>query len=350
LRNFFLRLKLLLLVLFSYSLFANNAPYSYSYLPKFVYQNQIFPVSIHIKHYNPKDELHFEYDDMSVTQPINTKPVIVINQDEAFFTFYFKVKTKKPFIEIPTLSIWNLDQTYILNAQEIKVKKLNTSKHPDFSGVIASKLRVNSVKIDPYDSNHILVTLDMEAREANLEDMHIVNVLEDGIEDIKREGANVYGNYFFVVDSKLNKVKFSYYNTIKKEFKTKTIDIKHYKNRVVNTQLNPKELSFDKLKKYMLISLTVFFALLFLITKDKLYLLIFIISGGLLFYIYFSNKKICIKEGASLYILPTKNSNISLRVDKQINRQVIKKYNNFYKIEYKNSVTGWIKENELCED
>jgi len=350
LKNFFLRLKLIFLLLFSHFLLANNAPYSYSYLPKYVYENQVFPVTIHIKYYNPKEQLHFEYDSLSLIQPLNSEPVVVLNQDEAFFTFYFKVKESKKYIEIPSLSIWNLDQTYILNAQEIKVKKLNTTKHIDFSGVIASKMRVNNVKVDPYDSKHILVTLDLEAKEANLEDMHIVNVIDDGVENIKREGATVYAQYYFIVDSNLNKVSYSYYNTIKKEFKSKTIDIKHYKNRIINTQLNPKELSFDKLKKYMLISFTIFFTILFILTKDKLYFIVVVASGTLLFYIYFSNQDICIKEGASLYILPTKNSNISLRVDKQINRQVIKKYNNFYKIEYKNSITGWIKQDELCEN
>ena len=345
-----MRIKVFIILLFSQLLLANNAPYSYSYIPKSVYQNQLFPVSIHIKHYNPKDKLHFEYDNMSLVQPINKKPVVVVNQDEAFYTFYFKVKTDKPTMDIPTLAIWNLDQTYILNAHEIKVKKLDSNKTVDFCGVLASDLRINSVKIDPYDSEHILITLALEAKEANLEDMHILNVIDDGIENIKRDGPNVSANYFFIVKSNLDKIKFSYYHTIKKEFKNKTIDIKKYKNRVINTQLNPKELSFDKFKKYFLISITIFFILMYILTKEKLYIFIFILSGSLLFYIYFSNKNICIQEGASLYILPTKNSNISLRIDEQIDRRVIKEYNNFYKIDYKNSVTGWIKKDELCKD
>jgi hypothetical protein len=345
-----LRIKLLFFILFSQLLIAANAPYSYSYIPKSVYENQLFPVSIHIKHYNPKDKLNFEYDNMSLIQPISNKPVVAINQDEAFYTFYFKVKEKKPTIEIPTLAIWNLDQTYILNAQEIKVKKLDKSKNLDFCGVLASKFRVNSIKIDPYDSEHILVTLNIEANEANLEDMHILNVIDDGIENLKRDGSNINANYYFIVSSTLEKIRFSYYNTIKKEFKSNTIDIKKYQNRIINAELNPKELSFDKLKKYVLFGFTLFFMVLYLLTYDKLYLFIFVVSGAALFYIYFSNKNICIQEGASLYILPTKNSNISLRVDEQIERQVIKEYNNFYKIEYKNSITGWIKKDELCQD
>jgi len=345
-----LRIKVFIFLLFSQLVFAANAPYSYSYIPKFVYENQLFPVSIHIKHYDPKSKLNFEYDNISLVQPISNKPVIVINQDEAFFTFYFKVNTNKDTIEIPTLAIWNLDQTYILNAQEVKVKKLDSSKVLDYSGVLASKFRINSVKIDPYDTKHILVTLAIEASEANLEDMHILNVIDDGIENIKRDGSNVSANYYFIVNSNLDNINFSYYNIINKEFISKNIDIKNYKNRIINAQLNPKELSFDKVKKYFLISITILFAFMFIMTKDKLYLAIFIISGALLFYIYFSNKNICVQEGASLYILPTKNSNISLRIEDRVDRRVIKEYNNFYKIYYKNSVTGWIKKDELCKD
>jgi len=349
--NFWLRIKFILFILFSQIIFAgSNAPYSYSYTPKFVYQNQIFPVSVHIKHFEGNSKIHFEYDRMSLNQPINSKPVIVTNANEAFYTFYFKAKNNQKTIEIPTLAIWNLDQTYILNAIDIYTKKLDTKKQPEFSGVIASALRLNSVKIDSYDDEHILITLDIEAKEANLEDMHIPNVIDDGIENIKREGSNVSANYYFIVNSTLNKIKYSYYNIINKEFKLKTLDIKKYKNRTLNVQLNPKELSFDKFKKYFLVVITLLFALLFLMNYDKIYLLVFLISGSTLFYVYLSNKTICIQEGASLYILPTKNSNISLRIDNKIERKVIKKYKNFNKIEYKKSVTGWIKDDELCKD
>ena len=193
--------KLFLLIVFALPLLAGGAPYSYSYIPKVVYKNQLFPVTILVKHYNPQDPPQFEYDTVSLPQPVDTKPVKVINKDGAFFTYYFKANSQEKEIEIPSLSIWNLDHTYMLNPQRIKLQELE-KKDNNYSGVLASKLRINSTKVDTYDDSHNLVTLNLEADEANLEDMHIPNVIDDGVENLQRDGALTTASYYFIIPSK----------------------------------------------------------------------------------------------------------------------------------------------------
>jgi len=345
-----LRIKLILIFIFSQLLFASNAPYDYSYTPKVVYKNQIFPITILAKHYNGKEKIKFDFDMLSINQPINDNPVITLNKNEAFFTFYFKAKSLQDFIDIPSITISTIEYTYMLKPVRLTQKALDISGTDIFCGVLASNLRVNNVKIDDYDSKHHLITLSISAVEANLEDMHIPNAIEDGIENIKRDGANVTAKYYFVVPSSMKSIPFSYYNLIKQHFIDKRLDLNIDKQKIDNSDLAPKDLTFDKLKKYFLIGLTLLFVLLYIGTKDKLYIYIFVISFALLVYIYFPHRKVCIQEGANLYILPTNNSNISLQIDRKIKRSVIKKYNHYNKIDYKNGITGWIKDEDLCKN
>jgi len=350
LKHFYLRLKLLLLIVFAQLLFAQNTPYSYSYIPKKVYPNQVFPVTVYAKHYEPNKELSFEFNSLSLMQPLTITPVIIQNQNEAFFTFYFKAPSKEKIIEIPALTIWNSDSNYILNAQELQVVPLPKSNMINFSNLIASEFRIDNVKIDPYDSQYILVTLFLRAKEANLKDFHIPNVIDDGLEKFKRDGANVKAQYYFIVKNSVKGISFSYFDSIKKKFIQKSIDLTKYKNKTIAKDFNPKELTFDKFKKYLSYALIIFFLLLFFITKKRFYLILFIILNLFLLYNYLTKENICIKEGASLYILPTTHSTIFTRIDSKISRDVIRKYRNFYKINLQNDITGWIKDEDVCED
>ena len=349
-KSLFLRIGLFFGIVFSQLLWAAQAPYNYSYIPKTVYQKQIFPVTIYAKKYNPKEEISFEFDPLSPLHPISATPTIIQNQNEAFFTFYFKVNKDTREVKIPTLTIWTNTFSFILPEQTIKVRYLDASKHIDFAGVIASDMRVDNVTVEPYDSEYILGTLFLSAKEANLEDFHIPNVIDDGVEKIQRNGANVKAKYYFIIKNRVRYIAFSYFNTIKKEFITQKINLSHYKNKIVQKDFNPKELTFDKLKKYIAYGLGIFFILMFALTREKLYFALFFLIALFLLYSYFAKKSICIKEGASLYILPTTHSTIFTRVDKQIHRTVTQHYKNFYKINLKGDITGWIKDEDVCKN
>ncbi len=341
---------LFFIIAFSQNIYASNTPYSYSYIPKVVFKNQVFPVTIYAKYFNPNQKLNFEFDSLSLMQPITTKPVIIKNQNEAFFTFYFKVKKDKKIVEIPSITISSDEFAYILNQYQIRVKSLKVDEIIDFSNLISSSFRINNIKIKPYDSKYIITYLNINAKEANLEDFHIPNVIDDGIEEIKRDGANVYAKYYFIVNNNVKNISFTYYDTIKKRFIKKNLNINLYKQRVITNRANPKELTFEKLKQYIFYILIFIFVIMFIITKDKFYLFFIIILISIFLYILLNKKEICIKEGASLYILPTNNSSIFNKITKTIYTKEIKKYGDFYKIKLKNGTTGWIKNEDICKN
>ena len=326
---------------FSINLFANDV--EYSYVPKKVYAKQVFPISFLSSTETKKIDFTFSGGKV----PILTEPVIIRNGSKTFYTFYFK--TTEKLFTMPKVSVNFNGQHKELGSVKIPVKQL--PKKSNFSGVIASGLKIKSHQVSTFDETTNLITIAFEAHDANLEDIYIVDALKDGVENAKRHGSKMEIHYYIVLPQKQTELTFSYFDTIKETFVEKSISIKLQDVSVAaQTDLNPKDDSFETLKKYILIVLTIFFVLLFLWKRDFFYLIMSVISAAVLLTFYTALAKVCIKEGSPLYIVPTSNSTTSIHIDKKFTTVKLAERNEFVKIEYKNGVVGWIKHEDLCEN
>ena len=342
-KSFFL--LILLSICFSSFLGAGDE-YRYSYIPKKVYENQIFPITI-LEIGSGTQAPHFTFDEAEPNRPLFRKPLVVKNGSDSFYTFYFKADHGT--FHLPGLMIEDGNNTLYLDATDIPVSALKTRS--DFCGVLAADMKIKTSQASTYDSKNNLVTLSIEAFEANLENMHLKKVVEDGIENIKRKGAKARAEYYAVVPASQKEIRFTYFNTIKKQyvFLEAPITIIDYS---VSTQseLNPKDDGFNKIKKMIFIGLSLFFFILFLWKRDFFYLAIAAITVITLLTFYMPKKKICVKQGTSLYILPTHTSRISTRIDSETITPLLGEREEFNKIEYKNGIIGWVKNEDLCEN
>ena len=337
------------LIFFSICLFSSlqaGEKYKYSYLPKKVYENQIFPITV-LEIGSASKAPRFTFDEAESNRPLFKKPLIVKNGNDSFYTFYFKADRNS--FHLPGLLIEEGNSTIYLDAADIPVTALKTRK--DFCGVLAADMKIKTSQASTYDSKNNLVTLSIEAFEANLENMHLKEVIEDGVENIKRKGAKAKAEYFAVVPASQKEIKFTYFNTIKKQyiFLKAPITIIDYS---VSTQseLNPKDDSFDKIKKMTFVGLGILFFLLFLWKRDFFYLIVAAIVIITLLTFYIPKKKICVRQGAALYILPTYTSRISTKIDSDFTTPLLGEREEFNKIEYKNGIIGWIKDEDLCKN
>jgi len=321
--------------------------YKYSYLPKKVYENQIFPITIleigSLSNTTPK----FFFDDNSAIRPIGKKALVVKNGNDTFFTFYFKSLNSN--ITIPSLRIKNTQGITVIDKRVIPITKLKPRE--DFCGVLAADMKIKTSQSSNYDESNNLVTLSIEAYEANIENMHLKNVIESGIEQISRDNAKVVAEFYIVVPASQKIVKFTYFNTIKQQYMFLEMEI-DIKDSTVSTQskLNPKNDSFDRLKKYTFISFAIMFFLLFLWKRDIFYIMLMVVSLIILFIFYMPRDKICVSQGSSLYILPTNSSRIYATTDKKAITDLLGKRADFNKIEYTKEIIGWIKDEDICKD
>ena len=344
LRAFYLLLGFLL---FFTTLLSATSEYKYSYVPKKVYENQLFPVTMIGIGDTGIDNPTFTFDTSSPVQPLFQQPLIIRNGNDSFYTFYFQANTKD--IRIPPLSISSSSVASTFPSQNIFINTLK--KREDFCGVLAADMKIKNSQISNYDEKNHIVTLSIEAFEANIEDMTLSSVEESGVENIARHFAKVSAEFYVVVPVENKQLKFTYFNTIKKQYVFLEVPIV-LEDASVTTQsdLNPKEDSFEKLKKYGLMTLLGFFFLMFLFKRDFFYLVFAVISFITLLTLYIPHEKICVQQGAPLYILPTATSTTSTKIDEKLDTLLLGEREGYKKVEYKEGIIGWIKNEDLCND
>jgi hypothetical protein len=344
------RLQLiLLLTLLVSSLSLAKTEYKYSYIPKKVFQTQVFPVTIFANTDENENPPHFLFDATSEIQPIETTPLKDTNGGNTFYTFYFKAKTSD--IQIPTLTITDNTDTTVLERQYIPVQVLDTEKEKSFCGLIATSCEIITSQVSEFDAENNLVSLTLKASEANPNEMHTVGSIESGIEKITKQGSESIIEYYFVIPSSQKSITSSYYNTLQNRFITKTLST-NYKDNPVAAQenLNPIDSSFNKLKKYGLGLLSLFFLGMFWKKKEIFFLVLLAICIIILFTLFTPHGKICIQEGAPLYILPTKTSSTSGQIREEITTDILNQRGEYTKIAYEHNIIGWIKDEDICKD
>jgi len=335
------------LLIFFTVLLSAQSEYKYSYMPKKVYENQVFPVTVMCVSGCGKEAVHFTFDELSRIQPLSDKASIIRNGKESFYTFYFKAGQID--VRVPRLFISTEHDEATLDPQTVMLGSLK--KRDDFCGVLAADMKIENSQVSNYDETNKLVTLTIDALEANLKDMYLNNVLESGIEHLQREYSKVYAEFYFVVPGSEKEIKFTYFNTIKNQYVYLKTPIELVNKTVVTqTDLNPKEDSFELLKKYAAMALTGFFLLMFLFKRDFFYLVLGTITLITLLTLYIPHKKICVKQGAPLFILPTETSTVSTKVDEEYNTVLLGEHANYKKVEYKSGMIGWIKNDDICEN
>jgi hypothetical protein len=336
------------LILLSSSVFA-TVEYRYSYLPKKIYKNQLFPVTVLAMGISKSGKnIYFKFDKDSLDQPISNKPVIEENGKDSFYTFYFRANDTDEF-KLPLLFIKSKDADIILDEEYISIVPLKS--RDDFCGVISADMRIKTSQATIFDERNNLITLSIEAFEANIEDMRLQNYIQQGIEDIVRKKSKVKAEFYAVISSDETNLKFTYFNTIKEQYVFIDIPIK-IRETTLSTQSepNPKNDSFEHIKKMTLLIVSAMLFLLFLWKKDFFYLIITVILLIILLKFYTPLNKICIKDGARMRILPTQSSRISNTVIDSYETYKLATRGRFIKIEYNNGMIGWIDEDDICKN
>jgi len=326
------------------------AYYSYSYIPKKVFVHQVFPVTILSADSTADQKVDFAFDPSSNIKPLTPKPLMVRNGHNTFYTFYFQQNGEDDF-GLPALTITDAQGSQQLEAYLIHTQRLDTTGEETFCGLLATDCMLVSSQVSTFDANTTMVMLNFQAHESNPESIHIPGVLEEGIEKNRRENSTSFVEYYFVIPQQTKQITLSYYNTIQHRFVPITIKT-DYSNKPVAAQveLNPKASPLDRLKKYGSLALALFFVWMFWWQRDRLYLVLLVVTLLILFVVYRPSDKLCIQEGAPLYILPTRNSRISTNIQSQLHINSLGQHGDYYKIQYKNGIIGWINHENTCQD
>lgn len=345
----------LLIILFniflSINLFAaKNLYLSYKKIPDNVYKNQKFEVTVKALVTTENfTSLNSNFSNSSNITLINPNdPWKKISNDTYENSYYFKVTNSN--FRLPDLSVSLLNGNSVIDVSYLGGTSLRYSdvgKGDDrFSNLIAEKVMLKAYKTKQYNNKEALTIIDIDALNSNVENFKLKNIEEQGISAIKDMGATQNLVYYFVTPIYQKNLIFTYFNPVTKSLKDVKVPL-ILQNELVSTQtdLNPEDSTFERYKKVA--SVVVFGIFLILVIWKRNKILIFITTVFFLIAVYYNlpNSVGVVKQDSFVYILPTKNSTIFFKVDKEEKVEVLQRKNGFIKvIGVDNGFIGWIKE------
>ena len=346
-----LSLIILINILLSINLFATKNLYiSYKEIPKQVYKNQNFVVTI-------KALVTTKNFDYITTSFSNSKNIKVLNPNSKWINtnganyenkFFFKADNGK--FRLPNFSNKLIKNGEIIEISSLSSRKINYSdiakSDERFSNIIAKDFKVKAYKTKQYNNKESLTVIDIDAINSNLEDFSIFGIEEQGRSELTDNYPNQNMIYYVVIPIHKKKLQFNYYNTVSKSFVTITIPI-ILQNELVSTQtdLNPNDSSFEKYKKMAVVLLLVLFILLYIWKRNKIFLGLSI-ALLIISIIYLTpNKTGIVKKDSYIYILPTKNSTVFFKLENEEKVEILNRKKEFIKIMgIDKKFIGWIKE------
>jgi hypothetical protein len=327
---------------------------SYDSYPKRVFTSQKFDIKLKVIILKPKEEydkiLTTFFDEKNIQ--ILTKDPIWIEEKPNNYVTTLTFKANDTQFIMPKITIALIKGTAILNfilAKSIKIKfeKIAINqKH--FSGIIAKDLQILTIKTKQYTNNMLHSAIHISSTNSNLEDINLTQYADQGIKDLTDNYPDQSIYFYVMTPSHTKRIRFTYYNTVLKDFVYIKIPI-NLDTELVSTQsdLNPYNSSI-LIYKQILFGILLFFAIfLYTITKQNRYLIIITIFIIIIAYLFIPNKKTILKNSTKVYILPTKNSTIFKVLDKKELVEIINKKDIFVKVLFLNQNIGWVKENDI---
>lgn len=346
-----LKLAILLNIFLCINLFAaKNLYLSYNKIPTNVYKGQKFEVVVKaLITTNDFDGLTSTFSNSSNITILNSKNSWKkVAEDTYENSYYFKVKN--PNFKFPDINVKLMSGSYLVDSSDLESP---TFKYTDigkgdekFSGVIAEDFILKAYKTKQYNNKEALTIIDVDAINSNLEDFKLKDIEEQGASALKEVDETQNLVYYFVTPIYKKKIVITYYNTKTKNMKDVTIPLL-LQNELVSTQtdLNPNDSTFEKYKKIAAIIVFVIFLLIYIWKRWKIVLFFTFISLIVAIIYNLPNQKGVIKTDSYIYILPTKNSTVFFKTQKDERVEALEKRENFVKVLGVDSdFIGWVKE------
>lgn len=344
---------LLLALIFVSSLFANKVIYlSYDEIPKRVIKGEIFPVTYKalstVKNF---DDVLYEFSNHNGVKILDEAPQRVQKGKYSFDTFHMQAtqqNARLPDVEAFLMAPRDYNST-TLQGKNLNVITLNPGKN--FSNIIADNFAIQEYKTTVYDTTHNIVIFVASAHNADLEKIHFNNVYKQGLESFSGDYNDAKITYFVIIDKKIENFSFTYFNVVKNNYVLLTIPI-IVNDDSVSTQsdLRPHDQSHDRIKMYIAASIALIGFLLVLMRRKYFYLIFIIIPLVYIIYLAIPAKKICIKRGAKIHLLPVENGTIFETTPTQYHLEKEGQVQNFIKVKLKNNKIGWVKDEDTCSN
>jgi len=269
-----------------------------------------------------------------------------LNQNSYKKTIYIKYLSTKP--KDLSLNVTVMFKNRYKNSAKITVAKPNVvalKSDEFFCGVIAERFDIISHSQKRYDDTHNIILMELNASLSNLEDFSVPYAKKSGVDEFIDRGKTQKAYAFAIVGYREKNFKFKYFDIKSNHYKMQSFDIV-LKDQTLSTQteLNPQK---NRYKMYKTIFLLALIFLLLIFSLKKRSLPVSIATVILIVYTAYVNipfKKITLKKGVGIKILPTQNSTVFYIVPNDTKVVVAYENKNYYKVVLPDGkLVGWVK-------
>lgn len=346
-------LKLLLLtLLFVSSLFASKVLYvQYAEVPKRVIKGEIVPVTLKtlsvVKNFR---DIRYSFTNQRGIKVLDGSPQRVKRGKFYYDTFRMLITGSNAVLPNVKVTLVphsaNYDPTYV-QGQRLNVITLNPPK--DFSNILADSLILKEYKTTSYDTMHNIVVFVLEAKNSNLHNIHFNSVYKQGVESLSGGYYHPKVTYYVVIEKNIDFFKFSYFNLKENKYEQITIPIVVDDDSVTTqTDLKPRDQSHEQLKMYIALGVALLALLLFVLKKQILFIVLFIVPMIYIAYLSIPQKEVCVKAGAKIYLLPVQNGTVFETTQMQQEFTKEGSVDKFVKVRLQNDKIGWVKNEDTC--
>ena len=308
-------------------LLANNLIITYPNLKKEYYKDQI--INLTIKVITPKEVNITAFTDFkSEINVTNNKFTHIIN-------LYYKPQNNSKLFIVG-------NEIY----KEINLSSLYTLKElpkiENFCKVLANKVEITNIIASKFNSNYNLLSFSIKGENSNLKDFSI-GLKDENLSLVSPDEATFLG----LIDKNKKKISFYYFNLLNETFNKITIPV-NIKEETISTQtnINPTQNTLFTPLNILTLAIIAFLIIIFLVYQ-KIYLIFLpLILAIILIYNNLPKGEIYLPYNTKIYILPTKNSTIFYITPVGKKAKILKKLNNYTKIEIDNKI-GWVKNEDI---
>ena len=317
-------------------------------VPEKVYVGQVFPVRIKVTSLRKHVPYLVEAEGGENVVPLDINGSFYVRPKPInHLVFWFKASGAP--VRLPSFVVHYEDDDRLYRTPGPSVKAVRLNPPRDFCGVLARKMELINYQASAYEGDDNILALQLLISYGNVDDFHLPGALKEGADSIQGDLNATTLLYYGIYPPKVEEVSFRYFNVEKNRYERFRIPILVKRGSVsTQTNLDPQASEFTKFKIAATATLMVIWLLLWIRRKGWLYPLLILLAGAYLVTYLIPLKSVCIKEGATIYLLPTPQSTPFMRLLNDTEAKEMDQISDYIKIQLPNNRIGWVKNEDLC--
>jgi hypothetical protein len=316
-------------------------------LPKKVYVGQLFTVTLKItalrRHVPCLIETMGGKNTTLVEGPTHLKP-------RAISHLIYRFKATGDPVVLPAFVVRYEDGDIRYKTRPVSLPTVVLNPPADFSHLLAEEVRLLNYQASAYDDHANILALRLHVVNGNVEDFRLPGALKQGTDEVTGTVGDREILYYGVFPLNQEEVAFSYFNLRTNRYETFRIPIIVKRSSVsTQTNLDPQASEFTQFK----IAATTFFILVWLFLwyrRRRLIDLMLIAAAATYLLTYLIPlKSICLREGATLYLLPTPQSTPFMNLPFRTEAKEMDRKGTYIKVQLPNQRIGWVKNEDTCQ-